>query len=61
MPMRSLATAAGVPAPAIDSVIRMACVMAGRDFAEEERTLEAMGLAGRDASQIRATVEKGFA
>jgi opine dehydrogenase len=60
MPTRALAMAAGVPSPAIDSVIQLACVMAGRDFAEEERTLEAMGLAGQDASQIRATVENGF-
>jgi opine dehydrogenase len=61
MPTSALARAAGVPAPAIDSVIRLACVMAGRDFAGEGRTLEAMGLAGQDASQIRATVEGGFA
>jgi opine dehydrogenase len=61
MPMRALGTAAGVLMPAIDAVIRLACVMAGRDFAEEERTLEAMGLAGQDAAQIRATVENGFA
>lgn len=60
MPMSALGAAAGVPTPAIDAVIRLACVMSGRDFAEEGRTIEAMGLAGQDADQIRRTVEQGF-
>src|SRR5215208_2840599 len=46
MPMQALAAAAGVPTPAIDSVIHIACAMAGNDFAAEARTLGRMGLAG---------------
>ncbi|MGD9892572.1 MAG: NAD/NADP octopine/nopaline dehydrogenase family protein, partial [Dehalococcoidia bacterium] len=61
MPMSALGVAAGVSTPAIDAVIRLACVMAGRDFVEEQRTIEAMGLAGQDAAQIRTTVDSGFA
>jgi opine dehydrogenase len=60
MPMSALGSAAEVPTPAIDAVIRLACVMAGRDFAGEGRTLEAMGLVGLDAAQIRTVVDGGF-
>ena len=60
MPMSALAAAAGVPTPAIDSVIRLATVMAGNDFAGNARTLERMGLAGMNAAQIQATLEHGF-
>jgi len=60
MPMRALAAAGGVPTPAIDSVIRIACVMAGNDFATEARTLERMGLVGVDTAQIQETLEQGF-
>ena len=60
MPMLALAQAAGVPTPAIDSVIRLATILAGTDFADTSRTLDRMGLAAMDAAQIRRTLEEGF-
>src|SRR6185312_7101176 len=44
MPMQALGAAAGVATPAIDAVVKLAQVMAGKDFAAEARTLERMGL-----------------
>jgi hypothetical protein len=35
--------------------------MTGKDFAAEARTLERMGLAGMNASQITRVLESGFA
>jgi opine dehydrogenase len=61
IPMSALAAAAGVPVPVLDSLIQVACVMAGRDFADSARTIERLGLAGQDAEQIRMTVQDGFA
>jgi opine dehydrogenase len=60
MPMSALAAAAGVPAPAIDAVIHLACAMAGNNFAKEARTLDRMGLSGMSVAQIRETLEHGF-
>jgi opine dehydrogenase len=60
MPMRAFAAAAGVPIPAIDSVIHIACAMAGNDFAEDARTLGRMGLASMSLAQLRDTLEHGF-
>lgn len=60
IPMRALAQAAGVPCPAIDAVIKLAQTLAGKDFAEDARTLERMGLGGMDAEGIRRTLEVGF-
>jgi opine dehydrogenase len=60
MPMRALGHAAGVATPAIDSVIRLATILAGSDFAATARTPDRMGLAGMDAAQIRRTLEDGF-
>ena len=59
MPMSALGAAAGVPTPAIDALITLSHTMAGKDFSVEARTLERMGLAGMDASQIRRFVEMG--
>ena len=59
MPMSALGAAAGVPTPAIDALITLARTMAGKDFSAEARTLERMGLAGMDASQIRRFVDNG--
>jgi opine dehydrogenase len=56
MPMRALGAAAGVPTPAIDALITTACMMAGKDFGGEARTLERMGLSEMDAAGIRAAV-----
>src|SRR5438477_6073254 len=60
MPMRALGAAAGVPSPAIDAVVHIACAMAGNDFATEARTMDRMGLAGMNLEQLRDTFEHGF-
>jgi opine dehydrogenase len=60
IPMSGFGKAAGVPTPAIDGVILLAQILAGRDFAAEARTLDRMGLAAMDGEQIRRTVEEGF-
>jgi opine dehydrogenase len=60
MPMAALGAAAGIETPALDALIRVACTMAGRDFAAEGRTLARLGLAGQNAAGIRRIVEQGF-
>lgn len=60
MPIRELGAAAGVATPAIDALVKVAQTMLGTDFAAEARTLERMGLAGRDAQAIRAIARNGF-
>jgi opine dehydrogenase len=59
-PMRALGEAAGVAAPAIDAVIKLAQTLAGTDFAADARTLDRMGLTGMDAGQIRRILAGGF-
>jgi len=49
-----------VPTPAIDSVIHLATILAGSDFAATTRSLDRMGLAGMDAAQIRRMLDEGF-
>lgn len=61
MPMAALGAAAGVSTPTMDGLIQLAKVMAGRDFADEARTIQRLGLDGQDAGQIRATLRDGFA
>jgi opine dehydrogenase len=60
MPMSALGRAAGVQTPAIDSVIHLATILAGSDFAATARSLDRMGLAGMDAAQITRTLDEGF-
>jgi opine dehydrogenase len=60
VPMSALGDAAGVPTPAIDSVICTASIMASYDFTAEARTLDRMGMAGMDLAEIRETLEHGF-
>jgi opine dehydrogenase len=60
IPMRELGRAVGVPTPTIDAVIRLAETMAGTDFASDARTLDRMGLAGKDAAGIKRVMEAGF-
>jgi opine dehydrogenase len=61
IPMSALGVAAGVKTPAIDALVAIACLMTGKTFAAEGRTLERLGLAGMDARGIRRVVEEGFA
>jgi len=51
--MRALGAAAGVPTPAIDSLVTIVQTMTGRDFAAEARTLPRLGLGGKTAAEIR--------
>jgi len=60
IPMSALGKAAAVPTPAIDAVILLAQTLAGRDFAGDARTLERMGLAGMDPTQVQQTLRDGF-
>jgi opine dehydrogenase len=60
MPMSALGRAAGVATPAIDALIEIVRHMTGKDFAAEARTLDRLGLAGMDASQIRRIMAEGF-
>lgn len=60
IPMSEFGRAVGVATAAIDAVIRIASIMAGTDFKDTARTLERMGLAGKDADGIRAILESGF-
>jgi len=60
MPMSAIGKAVGVPTPAIDSVIALAQIMAGTDFAANARTLERLGLAGMNTEQIRRVMTEGF-
>jgi opine dehydrogenase len=61
MPMSALGAVSDVATPAIDALITLVRAMTGKDFAAEARTLERMGLAGMNASQIRHVIEIGSA
>ncbi|MDR7519736.1 MAG: NAD/NADP octopine/nopaline dehydrogenase family protein [Armatimonadota bacterium] len=54
VPWSSLARHLSVPTPTIDALIQMASALCGRDFRQEGRTVETLGLSGLDAGQIRA-------
>jgi hypothetical protein len=60
IPMSALGTAAGVRTPAIDTLVEVVRSMTGKDFADDARTLECLGLSGMDGPQIRRVVEQGF-
>jgi opine dehydrogenase len=60
IPMVALGNAASVAMPAHQTLIDFARLMTGDDYATNARTLERMGLAGKDAAGIRKTVEHGF-
>ena len=60
MPIAALGRAAGVAMPATQTLVDMARLMTGDDYAATGRTLDHMGLAGKDAAGIRKVVEQGF-
>jgi opine dehydrogenase len=60
MPIAAIGRAAGVPMPATQTLVDMAKLMSGNDYAATGRTLELMGLAGKDAAGIRKVVDQGF-
>ena len=56
VPWMHLAAAAGVPVPAITSLVHLAGVINGIDYGREGLTLERMGLAGKTVAEIRGHV-----
>jgi opine dehydrogenase len=60
MPMTAIGRAVAVPMPATQTLIDMAKLMTGTSYAATGRTLELMGLAGKDAAGIRQIVDQGF-
>jgi hypothetical protein len=45
---------------ATQNLVDMAKLVTGDDYAATARTLEVMGLAGKDAAGIKKVVEQGF-
>jgi opine dehydrogenase len=60
MPIVALGNAAGTRMEATQTLVDMACLVSGEDYAADARTLERMGLAGLDAAGIRRVAEHGF-
>jgi len=59
VPITSFAQTAGIPTPASRGIVDIACVMYGRDFWTEGRSMENLGLAGMKADQILDYVSQG--
>jgi opine dehydrogenase len=60
IPIAAIGRAAGVSMNATETLVGMAKLMTGTDYAATARTLDVMGLAGKDAAGIRKIVEQGF-
>ncbi|HHV18700.1 MAG TPA: NAD(P)-binding domain-containing protein [Thermoanaerobacterales bacterium] len=59
VPISSLAEKLGIETPAIDTVIRLANIMTGRNFIQEGRTAEKLGLNDMSSSQILEFAQTG--
>lgn len=57
VPITAYARAAGVPTPAMDAMITIACAMLGEDYRTSGRTLEKLGLAGLSVEEICARLK----
>jgi opine dehydrogenase len=60
IPMSAIGKAVGVPTPSIDAVIAIAQIMAGTDFSADARTLDRLGLAGKNTEEIKRVMQDGF-
>lgn len=60
IPMRELGQAVGVPTPALATLIDFTSLMTGDKYEAHARTLERMGLAGKDKAGILDIVEHGY-
>jgi opine dehydrogenase len=60
IPIAEIGRAAGLPMETTQTVIDMAKLMTGNDYVRTGRTLETMGLAGKNATSIRQIVDEGF-
>jgi len=52
VPISSIAEKFGIETPTIDTIIRLANIISGRDFLQEGRTVEKLGLKNMSVSQI---------
>jgi len=59
VPISSIASSLGIETPSIDTIIRLANIMTGRNFFEEGRTVEKLGLKDMSANQIIEFAETG--
>jgi opine dehydrogenase len=59
VPISSLAEKLGIETPAIDTVVRLANIMTGRNFIQEGRTVEKLGLKNMSVSQILEFAQTG--
>lgn len=59
IPISSIGEEFGIETPAIDSIIRIAELITGRNFYEEGRTLERLGLKDLTVSEIHQLAKKG--
>jgi len=60
IPLSSIAKELNIETPAIDSIIRLATLITGRNFFEEGRTAERLGLKGLSVKEMHEYAEKGF-
>ncbi len=59
VPLSELALIAGLPTPAIDTIINLASIVHQRDYRREGRNLASLGLAGFDKKSLQALVTNG--
>jgi opine dehydrogenase len=60
VPMAEIGRLVGVETPVIDALITLASVISRTDYRKQGLTLEAMGLAGVSAEELRTVVKEGF-
>jgi opine dehydrogenase len=60
IPLMELGRAAGLFTPALEELIERASRLLGSESWQQARTLDALGLDGLDATEIRAFIEGGF-
>lgn len=59
VPIADLGRAAGVATEILDAVITLACVITGRDYRREGRTLAGLGMGGWAVERVRQVLEGG--
>ncbi len=56
VPISSIGHMLGTPTPTIDTMIHLACILHGRNYWQEGRTVEKLGLEGLSVKEIREMV-----
>lgn len=59
VPMESMAQILGIKTPAISSIINIAQIMTGKDFREEGRTADRLGLEGLSVAEMHLLARNG--